>query len=128
MKKIISSIEAPAAIGPYSQSVQAGNLLFISGQIPVNAMTGEIPEAIEEQTLLVLKNISTIVAAAGKTMDDIVKTTIYLTNMQNFPIVNTLYASFFTAPYPARSTVEVARLPKNVMIEIESILLLEGGN
>jgi 2-iminobutanoate/2-iminopropanoate deaminase len=128
MKKTITSVDAPAAIGPYSQSVQAGNLLFISGQIPINAMTGEIPESIEEQTLLVLKNIATIVQAAGKTMDDIVKTTIFLTSMQNFPIVNTLYASFFTAPFPARSTVEVARLPKNVMIEIESILLLEGGN
>ena len=122
MKEIISTEKAPAAIGPYSQAVKAGNLLFISGQIPVDPATGEVVEAtIQAQTAQSLTNLKAILAHAGGTM---VKTTVFLSDMENFVEMNRVYKTFFEAECPARSAVQVARLPKDVLVEIEAIAVL----
>ena len=124
MKKIISTAESPAAIGPYSQAVEKKDMLFISGQIPVNAATGEINgNTISEQTRQVLKNISAILKQAGMTKINVVKTTCYLRDMNNFQEMNNIYAEVFSEDPPARATVEVSRLPKDVLIEIEAIAI-----
>lgn len=123
--KIIQTSDAPAAIGPYSQAVQAGNLLFVSGQIPLNAKTGELATGgIEEETHQVLKNIAAILREANASFEQVVKTTIFLKNMNDFAQVNSVYASYFSANFPARETVEVARLPKDVNVEISVIVNL----
>lgn len=125
MKNIISTKSAPAAIGPYSQAIETGGFLFCSGQIPLDPETGTVVGEgdVEKQTRQVMKNISAVLKEAGAQFSDIVKTTIFLKDMGTFPKVNAIYAENFTAPYfPARSTVEVARLPKDVLVEIEVIV------
>ena len=121
MKTQISTSNAPAAIGPYSQAISTGNLLFISGQIPVNPADGTIPEGIKAQTAQSIANIKAILAEAGMTFDNVVKTTVFLSDMNNFVPMNEVYAANFTAPFPARSAVAVKDLPKQVLVEIETI-------
>lgn len=124
-KKVIATSKAPAAIGPYSQAVQVGHLLFASGQIPLDPETGKIVgEDIETQTRQVIKNVTAIVNKAGATVKDIVKTTVFIKDMDDFVKVNDIYSEVFTENPPARSTVEVARLPKDVLIEIEVIAVI----
>ena len=121
-KNVIATTSAPGAIGPYSQARLMGDLLITSGQIPLDPATGVFPEGIEAQTRQSLTNVKAIVEAAGLTMDDVVKTTVFLSDMNNFGAMNGVYAEFFTeGKYPARSAVEVARLPKDALVEIEVI-------
>ena len=123
--KAISTDKAPAAIGPYSQAVQAGNLLFCSGQIPLVPATGEIVEGgIREQAEQVMKNITEMLKAAGAGFDNVVKTTVFLVDMNDFAVVNEVYGSCFGAHKPARSTVAVKSLPRDVLVEIEVIASL----
>ena len=124
MKKEILTKEAPAPIGPYSQAIDAGSFVFCSGQIPLDPHSGEIIGMgdVEAQTRQVMQNVSAVVKEAGADFSKIVKTTIFLKNMGDFPKVNAIYGEFFKAPFPARSTVEVARLPKDVLVEIEVII------
>ena len=123
MKTQISTQKAPGAIGPYSQAIDTGSFVFISGQIPVNPETGEIPEGITAQTRQSLANVSAILEAAGLTLSDVVKTTVFLADMGDFAAMNEVYAEAFTAPYPARSAVAVKTLPKNVLVEIEVLAI-----
>ena len=120
MKKQIATTKAPAAIGPYSQAIDLGNMVFISGQIPVNPATGEIPEGIKAQTAQSISNIKAILAEAGLSIDNVVKTTVFLADMSLFTDMNEVYGQEFTAPYPARSAVAVRELPKQVLVEIET--------
>jgi 2-iminobutanoate/2-iminopropanoate deaminase len=119
--KIIHTNHAPQAIGPYSQAVKAGDFLFVSGQIPVNPETGEIADGIVKQTEQIMKNIDAILKEAGLSFANVVKFTIFTTSMDDFPTINETFAKFLTEPYPARATVEVSRLPKDVQVEIEAI-------
>ncbi len=119
-KKIIVSNKLPAA-GPYSTAMEANGFIFLSGQLPVNPATGEIINDIKDATRQVLANIQSVITEAGLTMSDIVKTTIFLNNISDFPIVNEIYAEFFPHEPPARSTIEVSNLPKGAPIEIEAI-------
>ena len=121
MKTVISTTSAPGAIGPYSQAIDTGSMLYASGQIPINPATGEIPEGIKAQTAQSLENVKAILAAAGITTANVVKTTVFLADMNDFADMNEVYASVFEAPYPARSAVAVRTLPKNVLVEIEVI-------
>ncbi len=121
-KNVVFSPSAPAPIGPYSQAIQAGNLLFVSGQIAIQQSTGKLlTGSIEEEAQQVMKNIGDVLRAAQFDYSHIVKTTIFLKNMNDFPAVNTVYGSYFSADPPARETVEVARLPKDVHVEISCI-------
>ena len=123
-KKVIQTDKAPKAIGPYSQAIQAGNLLFLSGQIPIDPKTGELTEGdIRQQTQQVLENIKGLLESQGLGMGDVIKATIFLKDMGNFNQVNEVYATYFSSSPPARSTVEVAKLPRNAEIEIEAIAL-----
>ena len=122
MKTIISTDQAPAAIGPYSQAIEFNGMVITSGQIPIIPATGTFPEGIREQTRQSLTNVKAILAAAGTDMDHVVKTTVFLSDMNNFGAMNEVSATFFTeGSYPARSAVEVARLPKDALVEIEVI-------
>lgn len=122
MKNPIATNNAPAAIGPYSQGVDAGSIVFVSGQLPVDPSTGAFAEGgIAEQTRQSLTNIQAILAEAGLTMDNVVKTTVFLKDMNDFAAMNQVYATFFTTNPPARSAIEVARLPKDARLEIEAI-------
>ena len=122
MKKVINTTDAPEAIGPYSQAIVAGNLIFVSGQIPLHPFTGElIKDDITVATNLVMENIGAILAAAKVNYKDIVKTSIFLTNINDFAEVNEVYASYFEDNFPARETVQVAALPKGVSVEISVI-------
>lgn len=122
MKKIINAVNAPAAIGPYAQAVEIDNLVITSGQLPINPATGAFPEGIQEQTRQSLTNVKAILAAAGVGMDRVIKTTVFLSDMNNFGAMNEVYATFFgEGGFPARSAVEVARLPKDALVEIEVI-------
>jgi 2-iminobutanoate/2-iminopropanoate deaminase len=124
MKAIINTTNAPAPIGPYSQAVAAGGLLFVSGQIPMNPTTGEIISAdIIAETTMVMENLKAILNEAGIGFDQIIKSTIFLTDMGTFAQVNEVYGSYFTANFPARETVQVSALPKNVNVEISVIAL-----
>ena len=119
MRKVIVTTNAPAAIGPYSQGNLAGNTLYVSGQLPLNPETGEMPEGVIAQSL---SNVKAIVEAAGGTMDNVVKTIVFLKDMNDFADMNGVYAKFFTEGlYPSRSAVEVARLPKDALVEVEAI-------
>lgn len=121
-KEIILTTNAPAPIGPYSQAVKVGNTLYVSGQIPLNAQTGQLEnESIEAETTCVMKNIEAVLAAAGFEFSDVVKSTIFTTDMNQFSKINTVYGSYFTLNPPARETVQVARLPKDVNVEISVI-------
>ncbi len=123
MKKEILTTQAPAPIGPYSQAIETASMVFCSGQIPLDPTTGTIVGEgnVEAQTTQVMKNIKAVLTQAGLGFANVVKTTIFLKNMGDFPKVNSIYAESFQAPFPARSTVEVARLPKDVLVEIEVI-------
>jgi len=122
MKKIISTDNAPAAIGPYSQAVQYGDFLFVSGQIAFDPKTGELVEGdIEVQTKRVLENLKAIIVAAGMTLENVVKCTCFLSNMENFVRFNSVYESYFGGSAPARETVEVSRLPRDVQVEVSAI-------
>lgn len=121
MKTQIATDKAPGAIGPYSQAIDTGSFVFISGQIPVNPATGEIPKGITAQTSQSLANVKAILAEAGLSVDNVVKTTVFLSDMANFVPMNEVYAQVFTAPFPARSAVAVRELPKQVLVEIEVI-------
>lgn len=122
MKKIIQTVQAPAAIGPYSQAIRIDNMLFASGQLGIDPVTGNFVEGgVKEQTFQVFKNIRAILEEAQFTMQDIVKTTVFLADMSDFATVNEVYASHFESDYPARSAVAVKTLPKNGLVEIEII-------
>lgn len=123
MKKVIATTNAPGAIGPYSQAIDTGSFVFISGQIPVNPVTGEIPEGIEAQATQSMSNIKAILTEAGLSMENVVKTTVFLADMSLFADMNKVYAENFTAPFPARSAVAVKELPKQVLVEIEVIAM-----
>ncbi len=121
-KKIISTINAPRAIGPYSQAVQYDNLLFVSGQIPIEPETGDVMTgSIKEQARKVLENLKNILIASGSSINNVLRTTVYLTNLEDYSTVNEIYALFFNDSQPARSTVQVSRLPLGVQIEIDAI-------
>lgn len=120
----VTTNKAPAAIGPYSQAVKAGGFLYTSGQIPINPATGEIPEGVEAQAEQALTNVKNLIEASGASMDKVVKTGVFIKNMDDFAKINEIYAKYFTKPYPARSCVEVARLPKDVLLEIETVVEL----
>jgi 2-iminobutanoate/2-iminopropanoate deaminase len=120
----ISTQNAPAAIGPYSQGIVSGGLIFTSGQIPVDPGTGSIPPTVEEQAEQALINLRNVIEAGGGSLDKVVKTTVFIKNMDDFAKVNAIYAQFFSEPYPARSCIEASRLPKGVLIEIEAMAAL----
>lgn len=122
-KTTISTEKAPGAIGPYSQAVEAGGFIFTSGQLGIDPATGEFGATVEEQTRLSLENVKAILEAAGASLNQVVKTTVFLKDMNDFVRVNEVYSSFFEKPYPARSAVEVARLPKDALVEIETIVV-----
>ena len=127
MKKVIATTSAPGAIGPYSQAIDAktvnNSIVFTSGQIPINPVDGTIPEGITAQTHQSLENVKAILAEAGLTLDNVVKTTVFLYDMADFAAMNEVYAEAFKAPYPARSAVAVKELPKGVLVEIETIAI-----
>lgn len=123
--KQISTPNAPAAIGPYSQALRSGNMVFVSGQIPVNPATGEMPTDIAEQAKQALTNLKNVLMASGLGMNNVIKTTVFLADLNDFAAVNAVYESFFLAPYPARSCVQVAGIPKGAGVEIECIAIDE---
>jgi 2-iminobutanoate/2-iminopropanoate deaminase len=126
MKKEVKTDKAPQAIGPYSQGIIANGFLYCAGQIPIVPETGTpVAGPIEDQTRQALKNLSALLAAAGRTFDDVVKCTVFLQNMDDFAAMNKVYAEFFKPPYPARSAVQVARLPRDVKVEIEAIAAMD---
>ena len=128
MKKIISTPEAPAAVGPYSQAVRAGSTIYCAGQIPLDPKSGQIVSPdISEQTRRVLENIGAVLRSEGLTFENIVKTTVFLTDLADFQTVNEIYASYFKKEPPARSTVQVPALPKGARVEIEAIAVADGG-
>ena len=129
MKKIISTIHAPAAVGPYSQGVRVGSTIYCAGQIPLDPKSGQIvSKDISEQTRRVLDNITAVLKAEGLTFENIVKTTIFLTDLADFQTVNEIYASYFNQEPPARSTVQVPALPKGARVEIEAIAVADGDS
>ena len=123
MKKVIATEKAPAAIGPYSQAIEVNGMVYPSGIIPVVPATGEVPEGSVAQAKQALTNLSNLLEAAGTNMDKVVKTTVFIKEMNDFAAINDVYKTFFTTDFPARSCVEVARLPKDVMLEIEAIAM-----
>lgn len=127
-RRIIASPHAPAAIGPYSQAVRAGDLVFMSGQIPLDPVTMEIVGGgIEAQTRRVLDNLAAVAAEAGGTLNDCVKLTIYLTDLADFATVNQVMQQFFAAPYPARATIQISALPRGALVEIDAVMYLPAG-
>ena len=128
MKKQVNTSSAPAAIGPYSQGVIAGNLLFVSGQIPINPADGSlVSDSLESQANQVFENLRAIIQEAGTSFEHVLKLTIYLTDLENFAAVNKVMENYFNEPYPARATVEVSRLPKDVEVEIDAIVELASS-
>ncbi|MFN7098421.1 MAG: RidA family protein [Gammaproteobacteria bacterium] len=125
LKKAIETSQAPAAIGTYSQAIRVNDMVFISGQVPINPETGQVHEGTTKQQLyMMFDNLKAICEAAGGSMNDIVKTTVFITDFANFSLLNSVMAEYFSEPYPARSTVGVASLPRNVPFEIEAIMTL----
>jgi 2-iminobutanoate/2-iminopropanoate deaminase len=122
MQKVISTDKAPGAIGPYSQAIEVNGMVFTSGVIPVDPATGVIPEGIEAQATQAFTNLTNLVEASGAAMSQVVKTTVFIKEMNDFGKINEIYAKFFKEPYPSRSCVEVARLPKDVLLEVEAIV------
>ena len=128
-KKVILTDKAPKAIGPYSQAIQAGDFLFLSGQIPIDPKTGDLIKGdIRQQTRQVLENIKGLLESEGLEMKDVVKVTVFLKDLGSFSQMNEVYANYFSSYPPARSTVEVAKLPRDVEIEVEAIALIHTGN
>ncbi len=125
-KEVIFTEKAPKAIGPYSQAIKSGNMLFISGQVPVNPATGELTGDIRVQTRQVLENIKSILLAAGASLVDIAKTTVFLKNIDDFAAMNEVYRDYFPNDAPARSTIEVSRIPRGSLVEIEAIAVIAG--
>ncbi len=124
MKEIVSTENAPGAIGPYSQAIKAGGMVFCSGQIPIDPVTGEFVSAdVGEQTVQVLKNLGEVLKAAGTSLDNVVKTTVFLADMNDFAVVNEVYGRYFTENKPARATVQAARLPRDARVEIDCIAI-----
>lgn len=123
-KNIINTKEAPAAIGPYSQGISTGNLVFTSGQLPINPLTGELIEDISGATKQSLENVKAILLSAGTNMGNIIKTTVFLRDMNDFAAMNEVYATYFAENPPARSAVQVARLPKDAVVEIEAVAVI----
>ena len=121
MKKAISTDKAPAAIGPYSQAIEVNGMVYTSGVIPVNPATGEIPSGVEAQAEQAFSNMAALLEAAGTDMASVVKTTVFIKEMNDFAKINEIYAKYFTGTFPARSCVEVARLPKDVLLEVDAI-------
>ena len=125
MKEIISTENAPSAIGPYSQAVKTGNMVFVSGQIPIDPKTGDfVSNEVAEQTEQVLKNLSAVLEAAGSSLNNVVKTTVFLADMNDFAAMNEIYAKYFSDNKPARATVQAARLPRDARVEIECIAII----
>ena len=122
MSKVISTDKAPAAIGPYSQAIEVNGMVFTSGVIPVDPQTGVIPATIEEQANQAFSNLKNLIEASGATIDMVIKTTVIIKEMNDFGKINEIYATYFKEPFPARSCVEVARLPKDVMLEVEAVV------
>ena len=125
MNKIIHTENAPAAIGPYSQALRTGNMMFVSGQIPIDPATGLMAEDVKAQATQSLTNLKNILEAEGLTMKNVIKTTVFLSDLADFAAVNEVYATFFEAPYPARSCVEVCAIPKGAKVEIECIAVVD---
>src|SRR6476661_2867113 len=124
MRQAVSTPSAPAAIGPYSQAIKAGNLLFLSGQVPIDPATGQlVADDIAQQTRRVFENLGAILEAAGLSFDAVVRTTVYLLDMNEFAAMNEVYATFFSAPAPARATVQVSRLPRDARVEIDAVAM-----
>jgi len=123
MTKVVKTNKAPGAIGPYSQGIDLGNMIFFSGQIPLDPETGEMPEGIEAQTKRALENVKGLLESQGLDFSNVVKTTVFLQSMDDFATMNGIYAQYFVEPYPARSAVEVAKLPKGALIEVEVIAI-----
>ena len=126
MKQAISSPDAPKAIGPYSQAVKAGQLLFLSGQVPLDPVSGQMIDGdIAAQTRRVFENLGAVLGAGGRSFADVVRTTVFLADMGDFAAMNAVYGQYFKEPYPARATVQVARLPKDALVEIDLIASFE---
>ena len=123
-KKLISTDKSPAAIGPYNQGIVANGFLFTSGQLPIHPITGEVPSSIEEQTVQVLDNLKAIIEAAGTTMDNVVKCTVYIQNMSDFAVMNQIYSTYFPNNPPARACVEISKIAKNALVEIDAIAIV----
>ena len=121
MKNVISTDKAPAAIGPYSQAIEVNGMVYTSGIIPVDPATGEIPEGAAAQADRVFKSMTALLESAGTSMANVVKTTVFIKNMDDFAAINEVYAKYFPEPFPARSCIEVARIPKDVLLEAEAI-------
>lgn len=124
-RKKVSTEKAPGAIGPYNQGIVAGGLLFTSGQLPIHPETGEVPASIEEQTIQVLDNLKAIIEEAGSSMDKVVKCTVYLQNMDDFAVMNGIYAKYFGEVPPARAAVAVAKMAKDALVEIDAVAIVE---
>lgn len=123
MKRKVESSKAPDAAGPYSQAIEAAGMVFASGQLPIDSRSGEIPASIEEQTRASLENLSAVLEAAGCSLSNVVKTTVFLDSMDNFGVVNSIYAEYFEPPFPGRSCFQVAKLPRAAKVEIEAIAI-----
>jgi 2-iminobutanoate/2-iminopropanoate deaminase len=123
-KKIIRTEKAPAAIGPYSQGIVAGGLLYTSGQLPINPVTGLVPSSIEEQTVQVLDNLKAIIEAAGSSMEKVLKCTVYIVDFNDFAVMNNIYSTYFPTNPPARATVGISALAKNALVEIDAIVIV----
>jgi len=127
-KEIINTNSAPKAIGPYSQAVKAGNLVFTSGQLPINPATGEVSGDMSAQTRQALENLKAIIEAAGGTLNDVVKATVFITDLRGFAAMNAVYSQYFSSRPPARSTVEVSGLAKSALVEIEAVAMIGSGD
>mgnify|MGYP005839465069 CR=1 FL=1 len=125
-RQVVLTPRAPSPVGPYSQAIRAGNLVFVAGQIPLDPATGVVPEGITGQTRLVLHNLTAVLEAAGAALADVVKTTVYMTDLGEFAAMNEVYGEFFHERPPARATVQVARLPKDARVEIDAIAIVRG--